>query len=833
MFRDQGKRLPQCVDVRSFSRPMKVVFLVPVKETDLSHWVLDAIFHEAYSRWGGARSLIVPFNDEGVLDTSYDHWISVFDPDFVYSYVDLEPDYIQKLNQSSLPIALIRHKVHEPNRWRDYIPDWSPYIKPVGSISTLTSPYNNYPGWSQVPTPHVYVKQYEDNCKARFLPDNFAVSLSTHSHSNGQHGVYETICYTPDDVSERFIVGTYRCNSLIEMINKMANKEARFYSKLSSLHTKGLILPNDHKWSNFFHIVIGDSVLDRINFWNIRHFCSGMSTDGAPSSLIISPSLIEDDAFCKSVGSFLNNHNFLGSNNGPHLAYVTSYSLDRDTCSGLLTKLQGERNTWNHLAIPMHFSELAVPNSDEYKTFNLNHNESFHSNALHERDTLLSAKEPDHFKYLPNNFLHAKRGQWIVDCKVEANSDVSYISNSYYDWKLPRRLETVKAFSKNIGKINTHGGLSLIPSTDRHFSVFEEDGDYKLQLSLPNNETIFSYLVIGNSSRKQYYDYRECLNRDRYYHIQISDKGQNHRGIVTKFRSVTEAANILANRYWRGILRECMSRPDRDYSLRQLEGHIQKLDVSDLERIRCSFHFKNTNMVKPYLKHNLSDAVELLVHNGILHQFHDWRCQYCGSHNKRGLGTLRLLNHCDVCEREYNCPIDFEWRYSPSKFVVDTLAVRNGLTVLWVISHLIATSWQSRSIYLPEVDLFKDTDARSKNEIDILAIIDGKYMAGEVKLTASAFCDNEREVVNFIDEINLLQPDVAVLAFEMYCTDKNNTDHMRNRLEETFRAIRTSIRDDINLVKIVAEDIPEFFNFPEEIGPSGHRTYAFLDKQTS
>ncbi len=271
-----------------------------------------------------------------------------------------------------------------------------------------------------------------------------------------------------------------------------------------------------------------------------------------------------------------------------------------------------------------------------------------------------------------------------------------------------------------------------------------------------------------------------------------------------------------------------MKNPEKYYSLGQLEGHFQNLDRPELERLRTNLHFDNINKVIPYLKHNLKDVIDLLVHIGIMQQIHDWRCSYCGCHNKRGLGTLRIKNYCDICEREYNCPIDFEWSYSPSRFVVDTLAVRNGLTVLWTISHLIGNS-----IYLPEVDLIKSPNGYSnKNELDILAIIDGRYCAGEVKLSVSTFINDQREIDLFIEEINLLCPDIAVLAFEVYKHDNisENIEELKIRLTQVLQTIKNNIPDCIELRHIVAEDIPEFNNFPDELGPWGDRTIDFIDK---
>ncbi len=545
LMRDKGRRLPKSVDVRSYNRPMKVAFLVPADESDHNNWILDAIFYEAYSRWGGARSLIIAYRDGKPLNNHYENWLSCLDPDVIYSYVELSTDSISRLNRLSLPIAFLRHDLDKINTWRDYIPHWSTFITPVPAISTLTSPYGNYPGWSQTPTPQIYITQHPENCDSRFLPDNFAVRLSTSSSTFSHHGVYETICYTPTEVPKNYIVGTYRCSSLAELVNKLAKKEVRSFSRLSSIHSEGIFLPNDREWSYFFHIIIGESVLDRINFWNIRHFSSGWSPNVTPSSLILSPSLIEDEQFCKAIGSYLNNHNYFGTSNGPPIVHVTSYSLDRNTCAALMKKLQGDRNTWNLLSISHNFSEIALPKRDKYEHYRPAAGVPVPSFKLNDSENVFAAKGPDHFKYLPPNFLHAKNGQWLVDLEIERHNDTSDVVNVYTDWKLPRRLEVLRAFTNNIGKINREGNLSLIPASDHDAPIFHEhDVNYTIQLRLPEDETVFRSLVLS-SNRKDYYDFRQCLNRNKYYDIRLSDKGQNHRGVVSKFHNTLEAASVV------------------------------------------------------------------------------------------------------------------------------------------------------------------------------------------------------------------------------------------------------------------------------------------------
>ena len=70
---------------------------MPYEETENNHWILDAVFHESYTRWGGAHTLIVPTNSSSFLHEDYVKWLKLYDPDFIYTYIDLDQTLIKKI----------------------------------------------------------------------------------------------------------------------------------------------------------------------------------------------------------------------------------------------------------------------------------------------------------------------------------------------------------------------------------------------------------------------------------------------------------------------------------------------------------------------------------------------------------------------------------------------------------------------------------------------------------------------------------------------------------------------------------------------------------------
>ena len=157
--------------------------------------------------------------------------------------------------------------------------------------------------------------------------------------------------------------------------------------------------------------------------------------------------------------------------------------------------------------------------------------------------------------------------------------------------------------------------------------------------------------------------------------------------------------------------------------------------------------------------------------------------------------------------------------------------LQSGLTVLWAISHLLNCDRSQGNIYLPEVDLYKSYRKRnSKKEIDLLAIVGGKYYAGEVKYSVTDLLDSVGEVESFLEKINALRPDIAYLAFETYKHSNQTEDiqSIKNRLSVIIQSLKMQISKHIEIKYVIAEDIFEFKEFPNELGPWGKRTHTLI-----
>lgn len=815
------------VNVRYSNRPVKVAFIVPLAD-DSSQWILDGIFYEAYSRWGGVKSLLIPFSNDGFIHDRYLDWLERYDADIVYSYVDLTPEQIKIINEKSLPIEMIKHEVHgEVERWNQFVPSWPYGFNPIRAISTINSPYAKYQDWSSETQPNIYITQHYENDEYRFLPDNFGISQGGGGANLGRQNIFGTVCYCAQDLPAYYNVGNERCHSLTEILGKLAQKQVKTFSTLSSIHASIINHPNDYEWSISFNLFVGDTAEDRLNFWNSR-LLSENNEGHNFSALCISKAHLDDDDFLIALGTFINAHNFKGYGNGPNSLSLRSLSTAREDCQQLAKQLQNY--TYSSVRVPSNFDSPALPSERAINSHYSIESGRTRSLKVYERDNKFVVDEVEHFKYLTPDLYDFKAGQCVSNLYIEKPKENYVVVGGFNDWKLPRRLEATLAFTKNRAKVSIHGSITVIPDAPQQNFNGIPHHELTITLSIPSEEEVLRCLVLEHIHRMRFErDMRIQLITEKYYELELSDKGQKHRGVISLFNGDLSHAGILANSYWRKIVRKSIGNDKASFSLDKLTSIIDQNTPVSLAHITDQMRLGSVSKTKQYLKNNLKDTIEYLVHQKILIQEYRWRCSYCGNENGLTLDTIKLDNNCSICNKFHKTPIDMEWKYKVAPFITSALIEQNGLTVLWAIDHLMNVFRRAQAFYLPEINLFKNRVGSENNEIDLLAVIDGKFVAAEVKMSAASFVDNPHEVTAFIDEIQRLSPDIAFLICEQYCKEQTDVDEYKAKIEEVTDNIREKVSN-VEVKIIVANEVDSFTEIPIELGPYGERTHAFLER---
>jgi hypothetical protein len=358
--------LGKTVEAKATNRPVKIAYLVPFDDAPHTQLNLDAVFFESYTRWAGMYTLIVPARADNFLEEGYGEWLRHFDPDFIYSYVDLDAGFVDKIDRTCCPIAFLKHKARDPEDreidWRTFLPDFDHYIQPVSSISAVQSPAT-YPQSfheERIREPTVFT-QYGMEPSDRFLADNFGTGFNLHAVTHAVPGFFKTLCLVRADLPANMVAGTERCFSRLDAFRAITDRKAVSIAQLAMANSAGIPLPESRGWAFAFRLFIGSTPLDRIHFWNSRHLRSSWSD--SPNSLMLEPDFFEDDELVKQLGQYLNKHNFIGHGAGQHQAEIHSVSVESDILNAIRNKLKP--HTWNAVSVSRLFSAPAIPNTKD------------------------------------------------------------------------------------------------------------------------------------------------------------------------------------------------------------------------------------------------------------------------------------------------------------------------------------------------------------------------------------------------------------------------------------------------------------------------------------
>ena len=149
-------------------RPIRVAYLVD--EDGYSDRILDAVFAECFSRWGGRYSLVVPCGG-GKPRPAYMPWLEVYDPDIVYVYGAIDEAMIADLHERLGPAFLSKHEPYgdETQDARDFRPRLPLHC--LTSLSAVPQYARAHP--PSAPQPKFIVDYGPGYSGDRFVDDNF------------------------------------------------------------------------------------------------------------------------------------------------------------------------------------------------------------------------------------------------------------------------------------------------------------------------------------------------------------------------------------------------------------------------------------------------------------------------------------------------------------------------------------------------------------------------------------------------------------------------------------------------------------------------------------
>jgi hypothetical protein len=151
------------------ARPVRVAYLIDPGDAPTE--LFASIVAEAYSRWGGRRTLLVPATVEGI-DARYGEWLWAYDPDIVYSFVELTDAAVAAMHEGYGPGYLTLHRERGlPRQERSFRIELPMECLP--SLSVLPAFASHRWGFEGPPRNIRIITKYFDQSESALLQENF------------------------------------------------------------------------------------------------------------------------------------------------------------------------------------------------------------------------------------------------------------------------------------------------------------------------------------------------------------------------------------------------------------------------------------------------------------------------------------------------------------------------------------------------------------------------------------------------------------------------------------------------------------------------------------
>ena len=809
--------------VFSRARPIRLAFLVDL--TEASHPILEAIFEYCYSIWGGRFSLIVPCED-GKPIPAFLPWLKTFDPDLIYTYIDLADDVQRQLHETFYPSALQYHWFgREGEGHLNYKP--SPAISPlsIATLLPLAGAFNGFDGTRGCRIIGAMGRMEND----RFLRDSFGIAgpqLRNSLQSILVDSGSMVFVIADDEVQpkQRYVHGAETTlSNPSTLLGQMAtNRRIRGTAQLSSWLSPRLDL-RSRRWDGGFNIVVGDSVSDRVLFWNARSLMPPW-LDGNDVDLCIPRAEFENAEFITSLREFINRRNFVhgDNNNGPCRAILRSVSLANEELAILAGQVtQGQNwNIYSHESIGT-VAECMPEAEALERAYFVAGDHSFHSSNVWSEsfstgnELRLTTKEPEHLRHVPVSLSHPSMGAWAIDLDIERNVDHSPYSNVHHRWRLPRRLRVTQAFLKHYQLSKPLGEIVGPRVSSGGFLTLYATANFDLpKVRLPtDSDAIRTAFQAGHDwlPFKRYGDQNQGMLPQLCYETSRSSAGRHFWGVYQLFGGMNNARSFLLHEFWCKQLQNYGATDQRTDArqervqtklLRRIGAHpldladanqlhtlsdillqeadsvrmkVHSIDWADFEsdfkdiaeRYDAAYQAQDPNHNQEeedrWRADSLRRSVQDLCGLGVLHQGYENKCPKCLHRSWVSIADLTPQIVCEVCHEERPAPVNKAWQFRLNGFLREALQRHGVGPLFWVLSRYQHNSSDSFWFEGPLDIYFNEAAANAKRpqtDIDLTIIVNGVVRMCEVKQSERQF----NNPLKLAQTMSRLRPDIATIA---------------------------------------------------------------------
>ena len=816
---------PEHLTVAALARPLRIAYLVDLG--DCPDALLDAIFAEAYGRWGGRRTLIVSATAQGI-DSRYADWLGYFDADILYSFVALDDAAVAQIRERYGPAHLLKHRKfqRDPTHERSFRIELP--VTGLSSLSVLPVFRGRTWGFDGPPRDVKVLSKHWDRSVSPFLEENFGFLSKT--FTNGMIGRAH-----PDLFSCTTLITAKSLEDQRQGKDPKATHLTSEADVLAALAAPGgpLTLAQLSDWfcpwldtgdginEPGTSIVVGDTAEDRLLFWNMHHRFSRPAFSEI-AVLRIPPERAADDVFLDQIKALIRYRGVHGHNNHNDHISLRSCSLTPEALEALAVRLrQGKHylgvsvaRATDHAAVVPRFRD---PDRVMFHTGGVFAEPPAEASAeFNGKRVPVPTVMPWHMKEgSPPPGL--RNGQWMIDLTIDRFQDHGRYANQRDVWLLPRRLrlelavrvdrETQRSFDREDSalRVMRSGRPALAMST----------GVLRAAVTMPDD---LDAIRMGMCCDREWLpfdrDRKDApVAQSRFAFAELSDKGRYLIGVLGLFDTLSDAFGVLMDGFWReelqrlgGVpaekadaaravlikrLRRRLGQPDGPLQF-STDEEIERLASEALragrmlgrERTHVAYHKLKERwsaVAEAYLAahpragqddddyHYRDEAwlwrsVQFLCQREVLFQGRDWRCRSCFNRNWVGIEALARTMTCAVCRRQEPAPVGGDWQFRPNPFLIEAYRDHGTEALVWALWQLWDGSRRS-FYYAPSLRLWREypKNTRGTADVEVDAIA---IVDGRVHLieAKSASGLDSVEIKQLVMAAGRIRPDVLVIA---------------------------------------------------------------------
>lgn len=749
------------------NRPARIAFLVDVKKNKAIDKVI-LIIQDAQKKWGGRYFQFIAVS-HGQINKQWLSYLASYDPDLIYTLDDVTDLTRKKINIQTNPIAFC-----DERRYRG-VPN-----HPFDPVDVLPDPINTANIWNNP-------FQNPEIIQIKFTPGRVHIPKDISNFLHANIGVLSEEFATLQAMREADVHAvTLNSNTKTQFLKAMqviGQWNRRIYpieySMLPGVQIEQPRNPDD----NSFTLYVGDDVMDLIHYWN-DFVKSPAWMSKRTHSAWVPRRFMEDDALLGALKDWIEKIAHQAHQNSDiRNIYLRSSSVRLPSLNHYKSALSTGKS---FIVTPQKFSlpePLSQPSrigvTEDMESFSVS-GDSFTINIP-----------------LPSLRQGVMGGQkWMTDLFIERSM---YNPFRHPQKELCFQLPKNNNFSMSIfersraARINNHRVITLPISRDKD--------ERRLTVNMISMAEIVNIHLLGERNSILYTgDLRTGLAERPFENAKKSEAGKSLNGALGLFDGLPTASYYFQSAFWRrvfmalaggdpinspaiqtalenkvGKLLPKVKQPPTSQNIASVVDMVRKSAVNIRgERDTQSYRYF-LDLLEKYLDdqnetdseersrselHMRSSLTEMIRRN-IFSIGMRARCSHCGLKVWYSVDEMHTHNNCRGCGLEFSIEAEEEWFYKLNSLIAHNGGIYNQMPVIMALGTLYSAA-KSSFMFYPPVDVYSSYNSASPlTDLDVIAIVDGLFVIGEVKNDASAF--TEEEINKLIKAALRIRPDRIVL----------------------------------------------------------------------